>query len=258
MFFESHAHYDDARYDEDRDEVLKGLKDEGVTKVINVGSSIKGSKRSIELAKKYDYMYAAVGVHPHDVKSLKEDDLERITLLATYKDVVAIGEIGLDYYYDHSPCEIQKLWFREQIEIAKGIGLPVIIHSRDAAQDTYDIIKEKQAYENGGVIHCYSGSVEMALAYIKLGMYIGVGGVVTFSNAKTLKEVVKAIPLTSILLETDCPYLAPMPHRGQRNDSRYLKYIAKEIADIKGVSVEEVARVTYENSVKLFLEDINI
>ncbi len=173
-----------------------------------------------------------------------------------YEQVVAIGEIGLDYYYEHSPKEVQKLWFREQMNLAKELDLPIIVHSREATQDTYDLIKEADAATVGGVIHCFSGSKEMAERYVDMGFYLGIGGVITFDNAKTLKEVVKAIPLEALLLETDCPYLSPIPNRGKRNDSRNLIYIAEAIGKIKGISVEEVLGVTYNNGMKLFLPHI--
>lgn len=253
MYFESHAHYDDSRFKEDRDLIINSIKDEKISKVINVAANMKSSLKSIALAKKYDFIYASIGVHPHDVASMLEEDLETLIGLSAYEKVVAIGEIGLDYYYENSPREIQKLWFREQINIARALELPIIVHSRDASKDTLDIIKTSKAYEVGGVIHCYSGSKEMALAYAHLGFYIGIGGVVTYNNAKMLKEVVKALPLEHLLIETDAPYLSPIPNRGQRNDSRNLKYIVKAIAEIKEVTEEEVVQATYENGHKLFM-----
>jgi TatD DNase family protein len=255
MIFESHAHYDDSRFKKDRHEILSSLKDAGVGIVINAAANIKSSLKSIELAKKYDFIYPAVGVHPHDISDLMEEDLETLIGLASYNKVVAIGEIGLDYYYDNSPREVQKLWFREQINIAKEIELPLIIHSREAANDTYEIIKNSKAYEVGGVIHCFSGSKEMAQKYIDMGFYIGVGGVITFSNAQKVKEVVKAIPIDRILIETDCPYLTPVPNRGKRNDSTNLKYVIEEIGKIKGLSSDEVEDITYRNGERLFFVD---
>ncbi len=254
MIFESHAHYDDEQFNKDREALFKKLPDEGIQYVINIGANLRSSRRSIEMAKRYPFIFTSVGVHPHDVKEMKEENLEHLIHMAAYEKVVAIGEIGLDYYYDHSPRSIQKLWFREQLKLAKDLELPVVIHSRDASQDTFDIIMEAELGEPKGVIHCYSGSVEMAKEYIKQGFYIGVGGVVTFNNAKTLKEVVKEIPLESILVETDSPYLAPVPHRGERNDSTNLVHIIKAIAEIKGVTPEEVEDVTYQNGKKLFFK----
>jgi TatD DNase family protein len=252
MIFESHAHYDDKRFDIDRHELLKSLPSKGIEYLLNVGADVKSSYECVKLAKEYDYIYAAVGVHPHDVKDMKEKDLETLLGLASYKKVVAIGEIGLDYYYEISPKEVQKLWFREQIELAKELDMPIIVHSRDASKDCYDIIKATDAKEAGGVIHCYSGSVEMARDYIKMGFYIGVGGVVTFKNANKLKNVVKETPMEKILIETDCPYLAPVPNRGKRNDSTNLKYIAEEIGKIKNISLEDVIKYTNENAKILF------
>jgi TatD DNase family protein len=254
MIFESHAHYDDDRFDEDRDEVLGRLKEENIDAVINVGSTVANSKKSVEIANQYDFVYASVGVHPHEVPALKDGDLETLITLTAHKKVVAIGEIGLDYYYDNAPKEIQKLWFREQINIAKELELPIIYHSREAVQDTYDIVVNTEAYKLGGVIHCYTGSKEMAERFTDLGLYLGVGGILTYKNARNIVEVVKHISLDHILVETDAPYLSPEPKRGQRNDSRHLKYIVQKIAEIKGITVEEVEKVTYQNAENLFFE----
>ncbi|PKM93857.1 MAG: hydrolase TatD [Firmicutes bacterium HGW-Firmicutes-1] len=253
MFFESHAHYDDLKFEQDRDTILSSVKEQNITKVINVAANMASSLHCIELAKKYDFIYATVGVHPHDVGAMLEDDLETLIGLSAYDKVVAIGEIGLDYYYENSPKEVQRLWFREQINIAKDIGLPIIVHSRDASKETYELIKDSRGYEVGGVIHCFSGSKEMAQAYVDMGFYIGVGGVVTYDNAKTLQEVVRAIPLKNILIETDSPYLSPVPNRGKRNDSRNLQYVVKAIAKLKEISEEEVIKTTYDNGLKLFM-----
>ncbi|QUI25559.1 TatD family hydrolase [Vallitalea pronyensis] len=252
MIFESHAHYDDKRFDEDRHQLLAQLPKEGIQYVLNVAADIPSAHVTVDLAKQYDYIYGAVGVHPHDVKDMKEEDLEVIKNLAAYDKIVAIGEIGLDYYYDFSPKEAQRLWFRKQVELAKEINLPVIIHSRDAAQDTFDILDETDAKMVGGVIHCYSGSLPMARAYVENGFYIGIGGVITFKNAAKLKEVVKHIAIDHLLIETDSPYMAPVPHRGKRNDSRNLKYIAEEIGKIKGLTALEVIQCTNVNACKLF------
>ena len=252
MIFESHAHYDDESFDKDRKEILLSLKAKKIDKVINVAANMQSSLDSIQLAKQYEFIYASVGVHPHDVKEMKEDDLEKLIVLAANSKVVAIGEIGLDYYYENSVKEIQKLWFREQIHVAKQMNLPVIVHSREASLDTFSILSETNASEIGGVIHCFSGSMEMAQKYVEMGFYIGVGGVITFSNARKLKEVVAHIPLDNILIETDCPYLAPVPNRGKRNTSLNLPYIIEEIAKIKNVSIQEVIQATYKNGMKLF------
>ena len=256
MIFDSHAHYDDERFNEDREAVLEKIQKEQVSRVINIGADLNSSLKSIELAKQHDFIYAAIGVHPHDVQDLKEEDLETLLGLAAHHKVVALGEIGLDYYYDNSPREIQKLWFREQIQLAKGIELPLVIHSRDAAEDTYHILEEAGAHELGGVIHCFSYSREMAERFVDLGFYIGIGGVITFPKAKKLLEVVKHIPLNKLLIETDAPYLSPEPFRGRRNDSGYLKYVIQKIAEIKAVSEEEVTKVTYDNAMKLFIDSL--
>lgn len=252
MYFESHAHYDDGRFKNDREEILNLLPSCGVDYVINVGCDMKSSRESIKMAEKYDYIYAAVGVHPHDAENMKESDLDEIRQMSNHKKVVAIGEIGLDFYYDNSPRDIQRYWFKRQLEIVKELNKPVIIHSRDASQETFDIIKESGVKK--GVIHCYSGSAQMAMDYVKMGFYIGVGGVVTFSNAKKLVEVVETIQLEQILIETDSPYLSPIPNRGKRNDSRNLQFVVEKIAKIKDISPEKVANITKLNAKQLFFK----
>ena len=253
MIFDTHAHYDDKAFDDDRDSLLSGLRDNGIGYVVNVTASMKDISTTIDLAHRYDHIYASVGVHPSEVGNLTEEDMDIIKERSSDKKVVAIGEIGLDYHYPDDPsADIQKKWFSRQIELAKEVGLPLIIHSRDAAKDTFDIMKENNAEEAGGVIHCYSYSPEMAKEYVKLGYYIGVGGVVTFKNSRKLKETVEAIPIERILLETDCPYLAPSPHRGERNSSLYIPYIIEEIAALKGISKTEVEEITFENAKRLY------
>ncbi len=252
MIFESHAHYDDDRFAKDREAILKKVRGAGVGCIINAASSMNSSRLSLELAKTHEIIYTSVGVHPHDVQEMKENDLEILLAMTAFDKVVAIGEIGLDYYYDNVPPEIQKLWFRHQIKLAVDLDLPMIIHSREASKDTYDILHENNAHKVGGVIHCFSGSVETAKMYVKLGYYIGIGGVITFKNSKKLVEVVKEIPLDKLLVETDSPYLSPIPHRGKRNDSSYLPHIIEEIAKIKNVSSKEVEEATWNNGCKLF------
>lgn len=254
MIFETHAHYDDKKFDKDRKKLIESMPSKGIGRIINVGSSIETTKTTIEIAKEYDYVYAAVGVHPSDVDCLNEETFAWLKEQTKWEKTVAIGEIGLDYYWDKEP-EIQKnqrYWFKRQMELARETSLPVIIHSRDAAADTYDLMKEIHADEIPGVIHCYSYSPEMAKEYIKMGYYIGVGGVVTFKNGKKLKQTVKEIPIEKILLETDCPYMAPEPNRGTRNDSSNIPYVVEEIARIKGLSTDEVERITWDNAMKLF------
>ena len=254
MIFETHAHYDDESFDEDREQLLCSLPEQGIGRVINVGASIETTKTTLALVAKYDFIYAAVGVHPSDINGLNEETYAWLKQQATLPKTVAIGEIGLDYYWDKEP-EVQKAqryWFKRQLELARETKLPVIIHSRDAAADTMEVIRDAHAEEIPGVIHCYSYSKEMAQEFIRMGYYIGVGGVVTFKNAKKLKETVESIPLDRILLETDCPYMAPEPYRGTRNDSSNIPYVIAKIAELKGITAEEVERVTEKNARKLF------
>ena len=254
MIFETHAHYDDESFDEDREQLLCSLPEQGIGRVINVGASIETTKTTLALAAKYDFIYAAVGVHPSDIDGLNEETYAWLKQQATLPKTVAIGEIGLDYYWDKEP-EVQKAqryWFKRQLELARETKLPVIIHSRDAAADTMEVMRDAHAEEIPGVIHCYSYSKEMAQEFIGMGYYIGVGGVVTFKNAKKLKETVESIPLERILLETDCPYMAPEPYRGTRNDSSNIPYVIAKIAELKGITAEEVERVTEQNARKLF------
>lgn len=254
MIFDTHAHYDDDRFAPDRGELLSGMNENGIGRIINVGASFEGCKNSLALAQEHDFIYAALGVHPSDIADLTEESCEWIRQHLSDPKVVAVGEIGLDYYWDKEP-EVQarqREWFRYQLQLAKESALPVSIHSREAAADTMEIMKEAAADGIPGVIHCYSYSKEQALEYIDMGYYIGVGGVVTFKNARKLKETVEAIPLERILLETDCPYMAPEPNRGKRNSSLYLTYVADAIAGLKGVTPEEVKTVTYENALRLF------
>ena len=250
MYFDSHAHYDDERFDEDRDKLLTSMEEKGVDFIVNAAADIPSCYTSLELAEKYSFIYCSIGVHPHDVKELTEKDIEVMRELAGRDKVVAIGEIGLDYYYDNSPREDQRFWFKRQLEFAKELDLPVIIHSREAAQETYDLIIESGIKE--GVIHCFSGSKELAKEYVKRGFYIGVGGSSTFKNAKKTVEVIRDIDISHILIETDCPYLTPVSHRGERNDSSYLKYVVENIAAIKEISQEKVSEITSQNAKKLF------
>ncbi len=254
MIFDTHAHYDDEQFESGREALLASLPDCGIKRVVNVGASIASTRNSIELAEKYDFIYAAVGVHPSEIAELNEERLAWLRDLTKLEKVVAVGEIGLDYYWDKEPKvqECQRYWFKRQMELAREAQLPIIVHSRDAAADTLQVMKEAHAEEIPGVIHCYSYSPEMAQEFLKMGYYIGVGGVVTFKNAKKLKETVEQIPLECILLETDCPYMAPEPYRGKRNDSRYIPYVVEKIAQLKQVSVEEVEEVTWQNATKFY------
>ncbi|SFG33099.1 TatD DNase family protein [Lachnospiraceae bacterium C7] len=254
MIFETHAHYDDEKFDGDREELLSKMQPGGIGRIINVGSSIETTKTTIDIAKNHDFVYAAVGVHPSDIDGLNEETFAWLREQTSWEKTVAIGEIGLDYYWDKEE-EVQKqqrYWFKRQMELARETNLPVIIHSRDAAADTMNLMKEIHAEEIPGVIHCYSYSPEMAEQFIKMGYYIGVGGVVTFKNGKKLKETVKKIPIERILLETDCPYMAPEPNRGTRNQSLNIPFVVKQIAEIKGISTQEVEDITWNNAMKLF------
>ena len=251
MIFDTHAHYDDSQFDEDRDAVLASMPELGVGTIVNVSASYDSCKRAVALAEKYPFVYAAVGIHPDEVGALNEETFAEMKKLFQYKKVVAVGEIGLDYYWDNEPHDVQQEWFIRQLELARELELPVLIHSREAAADTMYVMK---TYAKGldGVIHCYSYSKEMAEEYVKMGFYIGIGGVVTFKNAKKLKEVAEIVPLERIVLETDCPYMAPEPFRGKRNQSSYIRYVAEKLAELKGISAEEVIAVTEKNARKLY------
>lgn len=252
MIFESHAHYDDEAFDKDRDELLKSLPENGIDTVINVGASLESCKSTIALMEKYDFIYGAMGVHPSETGELDEENFQWLKEQCGREKVAAVGEIGLDYHWKEPEEAVQKRWFERQLALAEEVNLPVIIHSRDAAKDTLDIMKGMHAETLRGVIHCFSYTKETAKQYLNMNYYFGIGGVVTFENAKKLKEAVSYIPLENILLETDSPYLAPVPNRGKRNSSLNIPYIAKEIAAIKGAAYEEVLTVTHKNAEKLF------
>jgi TatD DNase family protein len=255
MIFESHAHYDDKQFDPDREELLSSMKANGIGTIINVGSDFASCKRTLEMMEKYAFIYGALGIHPSDIADLNEEVYEWLRSSAALPKVVAIGEIGLDYYWDkdEETQSRQRYWFCRQMELARELSLPVIIHSRDAAEDTLKLMKGIHAEQIPGVIHCFSYSPELAQEYVKMGYYIGIGGVVTFKNAKKLKETAACIPLDRILLETDCPYLSPEPNRGKRNSSLNLPYVAKEIASLRGITEEEVREATRQNALRLFL-----
>ncbi len=253
MIFDTHAHYDDEQFDTDREALLASFPDQGIGCVVNVGANIASTKASMELTERYPFIYAAAGVHPSDVSEMDETVCDWLKACAKQPRVVAIGEIGLDYYWDKEEAvrSSQRRWFIRQLEIARECQLPVCIHSRDAAKDTLDIIKS-HGQDLGGVIHCFSYSVEIAREYVKMGYYIGIGGVVTFKNSKMVKAVVEDIPLEHLVLETDCPYMAPVPHRGERNSSLNLSWVVKTISEIKGISPEAVEAATWENAMKLY------
>ena len=275
MIFDTHAHYDDARFSEDREEVLASLKDYGVGTICNIGSDLETSKASLALAKAYPFVYAAVGIHPENVLHTTEEDMETLrqmviserlqvqknqaAILAgadpqglSERKIVAIGEIGLDYYWEEVPHDLQKRWFIRQLELSEELSLPVVIHSRDAAKDSYDILREYKTGEDAGIMHCFGYSKEMARQFLDLGYDIGLGGVVTFKNGRVAKEVAEYVPLDRLVLETDCPYMAPHPHRGERNFSGYLPLVVSEIARIKGISEEELIFETEENARRIY------
>ncbi|NLU52278.1 MAG: TatD family hydrolase [Clostridiaceae bacterium] len=250
--FDSHAHYDDEKFDADRDQVLLECVNSGVTHIVNAGCDLESSKKSLELSEKYPFVYAAVGVHPHEASGCSENTLDEIKALAGKEKVVAIGEIGLDYHYDFSPRDVQKEVFAKQIALARELNLPIIVHDRESHRDVLDILKSERAYETGGVLHCFSGSVEMAREAFELGFKIGIGGAVTFKNARKSIEVVQFAPLDMLLVETDCPYMTPEPYRGRRNWSGYIKLILQKMAEIKGIDYSEIEEATTNNAKRLF------
>lgn len=252
MLFDSHAHYDDKKFNHDRDNLLQEVHRNGVSYILNAASDVASLERCVGLANKYPFVYAAVGIHPHDASALDENIIAKIEEYTKNKKVVAIGEIGLDYHYDFSPRDLQKHWFERQIELAKKLKLPVIIHDREAHDDILRIVKDTNACEVGGVFHCFSGSVEMVKEVLKLGFYVSFGGPVTFKNAKKLPDVLKNVPLDKILVETDCPYLTPEPFRGQRNDSSFLKYTVERISEILDLDYKELENITTDNAKRLF------
>ena len=253
MIFETHAHYDDEAFESDRDTLLKSIKENGVGRIVNVCASLESLENTKELMERFPFIYGAFGLHPDEVGDLNEDVLNQISLLCREEKAVAVGEIGLDYYWNKEQQKRQIYWFERQMELAREEKLPIIVHSRDAASDTLDTMKRVHAEEIGGVCHCFSYPKEIAREYINMGFCLGIGGVVTFNNAKKLKEVVAYAPLDRILLETDSPYLSPVPYRGKRNSSLNLPYIAQMISEIKKISYEEVIAVTEKNAEKLFL-----
>lgn len=247
--FDTHAHYDDEAFDEDRDALLSSLPQKGIVGVINCGTDIKSSLFSKELAQKYSYIKFAAGIHPHEAAEIQKDDFDKLKELLKDKLCVAIGEIGLDYHYDFSPRDLQKEVFAKQLEMSKELDLPVIIHDREAHEDTLELVKK---YLPKGVVHCFSGSAELAKIYVDMGMYIGIGGALTFKNARKPVEVVKTIPMERLLLETDCPYMTPVPFRGQRNDSSYIENVVLKISEITNILPNDIANITLSNTKKLF------
>lgn len=252
MLFDTHVHLNAEQYDEDLAEVIKRAREAGVEKMVVVGFDRPTIERAMELIEQYDFLYASIGWHPVDAIDMTEGDLIWIEELSKHPKVVAIGEMGLDYHWDKSPKDVQKDVFRQQIQLAKKVKLPIIIHNREATADIVEILKEENAAEVGGIMHCFSGSPETAKECIDMNFYISLGGPVTFKNARKPKEVAAEIPLEKLLIETDCPYLAPHPFRGKRNEPSYVKLVCEQIAEIKNMPVEEVAAITTENAKKLF------
>ncbi|MFY9376798.1 MAG: TatD family hydrolase [Peptococcia bacterium] len=252
MYFDTHAHLDDRKYREDQDLVISRAKEAGLELIVNVGYNIASARRTVELTKKYDLIYGTVGMHPHDAKDLDGDGLRELKRLAQEPKIVAIGEIGLDYHYDHSPRDVQQRVFRRMIGLAQEVKLPIVIHDREAHEDVFRILREEKAEEVGGIFHCYSGSWPLAKEAIEMGFYISIAGPITFHNAKKTVEVVKEVPLEWLLIETDSPYLAPGPYRGKSNEPAHVVKVAEMIAQIKGLEVEEVGRVTTANGKRAY------
>ncbi|MDF2720952.1 MAG: YabD [Paenibacillus sp.] len=252
MLTDSHTHLNAKQFDEDREQVIKRARDNGVSRIINIGFNRETIPTSIELTEQYDFIYSTVGWHPQDAVTMTADDLDWIEQLCAKPKVVAIGEIGLDYYWDTSPKDVQHRVFREQIRLARRLGLPISIHNRDAHHDVVQLLKEEKAYDIGGVMHCFSGSWETAKLCLDMNFYISFGGPITFKNAKQPKEVLAQVPMDRLLIETDAPYLTPHPYRGKRNESSYVKLVAESAAELKGVTFEEIAQVTSDNATKLF------
>lgn len=250
FLYDTHAHLDDDMFDNDRESVIEKIKNKGIGLVNNIGASMESSRASIALAEKYDFIRAVVGVHPSETYDLTMSDIDELKTMAAHPKVVAIGEIGLDYHYEDTNPDLQKKWFRIQLDLAKELGMPVVIHDRDSKGECIEILKEKDIHN--GVIHCFSGSAQTAKEILDMGFYISFTGVITFKNARRAIEALKVIPLDRLLIETDCPYMAPEPHRGTRNDSSLVCHIAEKIAEIKGVSYDEVVSRTCENALNFF------
>ena len=252
MIFDTHAHYDDEAFDADRDSLLESLAENGIEAAVNIGSDLKSIEDTLALTRKYPQVYGAVGIHPCSTGELNEESFRKLRQAALEPKIAAIGEIGLDYYWDEPGRDMQKQWFERQLELARELARPVVIHSREAAQDTLDIMKAHKSAEIGGVIHCFSYSVEIAREYLNMGFYLGIGGVLTYKNARNLKEVVEYAPLSSLVLETDCPYLTPHPNRGKRNSSQYLPLVVEALAQMKKTAPETIIQETTRNAGRLY------
>lgn len=256
MFIDTHTHLDDPRFELDREAVLSRAQEAGVERLVTIGCDLTTSQAAVALAERYPFVYAAVGVHPHEAKQIGDDWYSQFRRLARHPKVVAYGEIGLDYHYNHSPPHLQRARFREQIGLARELGLPLVIHTREAQEDTLTILKEEKASEVGGVFHCFTGEARLAKAALDLGFFLSFAGVITFQNAAALRDLVKTVPMDRILIETDCPYLTPVPHRGKRNEPAYVRLVAEKLAELKSVGepmrVEEIGRITLDNARRLF------
>ncbi len=256
MLIDSHAHLDDARYDGDRDAVIARAREAGVEIFITIGCDLATSRSAVALAERYPFVYATVGVHPHEVKHIGDDWYEELRRLAQHSKVVGYGEIGLDYHYNYSPPKLQRERFREQVGIAKDLGLPLSIHSREAQEDTITILREEKAGTVGGVFHCFTGDAWLAKDALDLGFYLSFSGVLTFQNATMLRDIAKTVPTNRLLVETDCPYLTPAPHRGKRNEPSFVTLVAEKLAEVRAESealdVEQVGRITADNTRRLF------
>jgi len=250
MFFDTHAHYDDRRFNEDRDELLDSMPGAGVTMILNSSSSLRSSKSCLKLADKYPFVYASIGVHPHDSKSMTDETVLELEKLLSHPKAVAVGEMGLDFHHNFSPQDVQKKRFREQLELARKVKKPAIIHERESWSDTLEMIRDFR--DLSGVFHCFSGSWESAKIVLDMGWYLSFTGVITFQNARRSLEVIEKMPADRIMLETDCPYLTPEPNRGRRNSSLNMLYIAEKVAQVRGISTEEAAALTMENGKRCF------
>lgn len=250
FLYDTHAHLDDSMFDSDRREVIKKIKASGVGRVNNIGADMQSSRSAIALAEEYDFIYATVGVHPSETHSMTTDDLDELHKMAQHPKTVAIGEIGLDYHFDDTAPELQKKWLRAQLDLATELNMPVVIHDRESKGECIEILREKNI--KNGVVHCFSGSAETAAELLKMGFYISFTGVITFKNARRAVEALRVIPIDRLFIETDCPYMAPEPHRGVRNDSSLVIHIAERVAEIKGLPLDEVINTTTENALRFF------
>ena len=250
ILFDTHAHYDDRRFDKDRDALLASMPQQGVGYICNIGCDMPTSRQSIALAEAHDHVYAVVGIHPHNAQDAQPEDFETLRQMTQHPKVLALGEMGLDYHYDFSPRDVQRKVFVRQMELAGELNIPVVIHEREACQDVLEVVRQHPVCR--GVYHCYSGSAETARELVKLGYYLGFNGVITFDNARRSHEVIRSVPLERLLLETDCPYLTPVPHRGKRNDSGLMKHSLQKMAELRGLTPEEMARITTENALRFY------